>query len=423
MIRDSIQNGLLSAGARAPAGNGPPPAETGQRKQYLDSPTRRVMDNMAPYSTDFFGAQVQGLDPEDFGKTDWYEIRAADTFPSATISENSRMDDWKTIGFRRKDIGYVPWGAKLWFWKSCWLAYNPSNIGSVLGTAVVRRCNRNWKRYDYYGNILSEPFVVDKAATRANSNEYNATIALPDHYSNCVMQANPETLGFLKENTRIVMGSAVYAVRGLSDYILEYSTEEDSVRLLYFSLYFQEPTERDDMINQIADGKAFSWVIRVDGSREVGPGRDTQFTATSLRCGQTPDRPVGYQWESLSPELAVDENGVVTGLSQGLGTIRCRLKQNPDIYTDVTIAVRDARLAWATSVPGRLPVYQPVTLTVQSEPPVTWVFEGPPQNYYEAKIQGTSVTLVSYYPSGIPLKITVTGGGETLTTEILLTAR
>ena len=40
----------------------------------------------------------------------------------------------------------------------------------------------------------------------------------------------------------------------LSDYILDFSTEADSVKLLYFSLYFQQPTERDDMEQGIAGG-------------------------------------------------------------------------------------------------------------------------------------------------------------------------
>ena len=80
--------------------------------------------------------------------------------------------------------------------------------------------------------------MVERSATRANANEYNIYEGLPDHYNSCIMQANPQTLGVLQENTRLVMGGAVYAVRGLSDYIREFTEDKDSVRLLYFSLYF-----------------------------------------------------------------------------------------------------------------------------------------------------------------------------------------
>lgn len=422
-IETARKNAMLLSPPIQVAGNGPPPEETGQMKPWMDDPARRILEGMAPYATDFFGAQAQGLDPEDFWAVKWYEIRAADVFPSASISDNSRHGDWKKVVFRRRDIDYIPMGAKFWFWKNCWLAYNPENIGGAYSTAVVHRCNRVWTRYDYYGNILREPFVVERSATRANANEYNIYEGLPDHYNNCVMQANPETLGFLKENTRMVMGSAVYAVRGLSDYILEFTEDRDSVRLLYFSLYFQQPTERDDMELEIADGKTFSWVISVDGPRQIAFGASVQFSASSLRCGSPPDREVSYLWESLSDTLEVDETGKVTALAQGTGTIRCRLAQNPDLYTDTAVEVTAAGLSWASSVPQRLVCYQPLTLEVFGEKPVTWSFDGPPGNLWEANADGFTATLTAYFPSDIPLAVSVTDGENTLNVNLILTAR
>lgn len=404
----------------SPAGNGP--TDTGQEKVWMDDPSRRFLEKMAPYATNFFGAEIQGLDPEDFWAVKWYEIRAADTFPSASISENSHQGDWKTITFRRRDIDYIPSGAKVWFWKNCWLAYNPDNIGGAITTAVVRRCNMVWKRYDYYGNILTEPFVVERPSTRANANEYNIYQGLPDHYNNCVMQYNPQTMG-LRENDRLVMGQAVYAVRGLSDYIREFTEDTSSVRLLYFSLYFQQPTERDDMVLGIADGKTFSWVISVDGPRELREGQTAAFSASSLRCGQAPGREVSYLWESLSPGLTVDETGTVTAVALGEGTIRVSLEQNPSIYTDIPLTVTAGEaLVWACTVPETLPVYRELTLTVESAGDVIWDFEGP-DGLYQAAVDGKTVTLTAYFPSETPLTVTVTDGTNTLTAQLKLTAR
>lgn len=422
-ILERVHNAALLRAPPGPGGNGPKPGETGQRKAYMDDPTKRILEKMAPYATDFFGAQAQGLDPEDFWAVKWYEIRAANVFPAASISDNSRHNDWKTVVFRRRDIDYIPMGAKFWFWKNCWLAYNPENMGGAYSTAVVRRCNRVWTRYDYYGNILREPFVVERSATRANANEYNIYEGLPDHYNNCVMQANPETLGLLKENTRMVMGNAVYAVRGLSDYIREFTEDQDSIRLLYFSLYFQQPTERDDMELEIADGKAFSWVISVDGPRQIAMGAAVQFSASSLRCGSPPDQEVSYLWESLSDTLEIDESGRVTALAQGTGTIRCRLAQNPELYTDTEVEVTEAGLSWTSNVPQRLVCYQPLTLEVSSEKPVTWSFTGPPGNLWEAVAGGLTAVLTAYFPSDIPLSVSVTDGEDTLNVNLILTAR
>lgn len=421
-MRETIRNALLFTPHPAAAGNGPAPAETGQQTQWMSDPARRFMEKMAPYATDFFGAEIQGLDPEDFWKAEWYEIRAADVFPSTSISENSRHNDWKTITFRRRDLDYLPLGAKVWFWKNCWLAYNPDNIGGAYSIAAVHRCNMVWKRYDYYGNIIQEPFVVERPSTRANANEYNIYQSLPDHYSNCVMQYNPETMG-LRENDRMVMGQAVYAVRGLSNYIREFTEDEESVRLLYFSLYFQQPTERDDMELGIADGKAFSWAISVDGPRELREGQTSAFSASSIRCGQAPDREVSYLWESLSPGLTVDDTGKVTAVSLGGGMIRCSLEQNPGIYTDIPITVtsRDS-LVWACTVPETLPVCQSVTLTVESGGNVIWDFEGP-EGLYQAVVDEKTVTLTAYFPSEMLLTVTVTDGANTLTAQLKLTAR
>lgn len=418
----SVENALLLAPPPLPAGNGPTPEETGQLRQYMDGPARRFLEKMAPYATDFFGAQAQGMDPADFWAVNWYEIRAADTFPSASISDNSHQGDWKAITFRRRDIDYIPMGAKLWFWKNVWLAYNPDNMGGAITTSVVRRCNMVWKRYDYYGNILTEPFVVERPSTRANANEYNIYQGLPDHYNNCVMQVNPATID-LRENDRIAMGQAVYAVRGLSDYIREFTEDEKSVRLLYFSLYFQQPTERDDMELGIADGKTFSWVISVDGPRKMREGQTAQLTPSSIRCGQVPEKEVSYLWESLSPVLTVDETGNVTAAALGEGTVRCSLVQNPNVYTDIPIHVTvQNSLVWACTVPEKLPVYRSVTLSVESEGEVTWDFRGP-DGRFGAQVAGKSAVLTCYYPGEAPVIVTVADGENTLTAEIKLSAR
>ena len=97
-IEDTIKNAILLSPPAQLAGNGPVPGETGQLKSWMDDPARRMPEKMAPYATDFFGAQAQGLDPEDFWAEKWYEIRAADVFPSASVSDSSRHGDWKKIG-------------------------------------------------------------------------------------------------------------------------------------------------------------------------------------------------------------------------------------------------------------------------------------------------------------------------------------
>ena len=397
---------------------------TGQMRQYMAAPTRRHLEEMAKYATDYFAAEVQGLNPDKPCLKEWYEIRAADVFSSLGISSTSKMDDWKNVYFKRPDIDYVPPGTKFWFWKNVWLADNPSNTGSIAGNALVRRCNAVWNSLDYYGNIVAEPFVMVNQATKANANTDTEFMKLADNYSDCIMQANPWTLAHLKENTRIALGTGIYAVRGLSNYIREFTYENESVRLIYFSVYYQEPVETDDMTNLVADGLAFHWEIIGDAPRSVTVGQEVTITPASIRNNESPTLPVSYLWESQTPDIAsIDETGKVTALTEGQAVIRCTLEQNPNIYTDFQIEVAaQSALAWASTVPAEIPQFTNAILRVTE--PVTWSVAGGVPQSFDCTTTDTSITINCYYPVDAPVIVTATAAdGQALTATIYLTAR
>ena len=329
--------------------------------------------------------------------------------------------------FERPDIDYIRPGTKFWFWNNCWLADNPANIASVSGNALVKRCNAVWNSLDYFGNIVSEPMVITRPNTMANANTDTETMKLADSYMDCIMQANPWTIQNLKNNTRMILGTSGFAVRGLSDYIREFTDQQDSVRVLRFSLYYQEPTERDDMKHQVADGLAFSWIVNVTGPRSIQAGEHVSLVPSSIRNGEAVADTIAvtYLWSSHSPEIAtVDENGVVTGMANGQVIIRCTLKENPSIFTDTVLEVQDAPtgLHWATDVPRNIPAYQSRKLAVAGEQgPVEWSFSGPDQTCYTAQIVGAQSAISCYYPSPVPLTVSITDGTATLTAEIKLT--
>lgn len=405
------------------------PTGTGQLHQYMTDATKAELNVMAKYATNFFAVQVQGLEGDTPPSTAWYEIRVADKFSSPNISPTSRDDDWQFVYFKRPDINYIPPGTKFWFWNNTWLAENPSNIASIIGNALVKRCNAVWNSLDYYGNIVSEPMVIQQPATKANANTDTETMKLADAYIDCLMQANEWTLANLQNNTRMILGSNGFAVRGLSDYIREYTDQQDSVRLLRFSLYYQEPLENDDMVNQVADGLAFSWIINLEGPRTVAPNKKITLMPSSLRNNDpVPDtQAVTYTWESLNTDIAaVDSDGVVTGVSTGQATIQCALEQNQNISTSITIDVQEIAggLSWSIEPPTNVPAYQSRTLSVSGAVgPVTWSFSGPSESSYTASVNGAESTITCYYPSPIPLTVTVTDGQTTLTATVQLTTR
>ena len=53
--------------------------------------------------------------------------------------------------------------------------------------------------------------------------------------------------------------------------------------------------------------------------------------------------------------------------------------------------------------------------------PVEWSFSGPDQTCYTAQIVGAQSAISCYYPSPVPLTVSITDGTATLTAEIKLT--
>lgn len=405
------------------------PTGTGQLYQHIAKPTRDHVFRMAQYASDFFAAQVEGIDLTDPTAINWYRIRASENFASLNMSNTSKNDDWRVVYFERPDIDYIRPGTKFWFWNNTWLADNPSNIASVTGNALVKRCNAVWNALDYYGNIVSEPMSITKPTTTANANADTEMMNLADSYMDCIIQANEWTLANLRNNTRMILGTSGFAVRGLSDYIREFTDQQDSVRILRFSLYYQEPLETDDMENQVAGGLAFSWQINVTGPKSMQAGQSAAFTADSLRNNEPVPaaQTVTYQWASSNTEVAtVDETGLVTAVTDGQVTITCTLAENTNIYTEVQLAVQAASsgLSWASELPENVPVYQSRSISATgAQGPVSWLFSGPEENAYTVSTDGETATITCYYPSPIPLTMTVTDSITTLTAEIQLTAR
>lgn len=405
------------------------PTGTGQLYQYMANATRDHVYQMAQYASDFFAAQVEGLDSADQTTINWYRIRASENFASLNMSNTSKNDDWRVVYFERPDIDYIQPGTKFWFWNNTWLADNPSNIASVTGNGLVKRCNAVWNALDYYGNIVSEPMSITKPTTTANANTDTEMMNLADSYMDCIMQANEWTLANLRNNTRMILGTSGFAVRGLSDYIREFTDQQDSVRILRFSLYYQEPLETDDMENQVAGGLAFSWQINVTGPKSMQSGQSAAFIADSLRNNEPvpSTQTVTYQWASSNTEVAtVDETGLVTAVTDGQVTIICTLAENTNIYTEVqlTVQTESSGLSWASEFPENVPAYQSRRISVTgAQGPVLWSFSGPDKNAYTASTDSETATITCYYPSPIPLTVTVTDSITTLTAEIQLTAR
>ena len=411
--------------------NAPAGIMRGRRKQLYRDQTGDFIKKQLGFAPDMWECECEGLDGEDFFKKTKAVIRAAEMI---NANQYVSPEEYRTLIFESPKVDYVPKGAKVTFYGNVWLITGTGNIGSITGNAYARRCNAIWYRRDFYGNILAEPFVIVKPDTRANENKYSEYVVLAENYVNCIMQKNPFTEN-LRENTRIILGSSAYMVRGLNDFSEEFSESGESTRLLYFTLYRTEPNGDDDMKNKIACGADFSAEIALSGSAEMTVGGRQTVTASFVRNGETEEGdeayPLDYAWSSSDEAIAtVDDEGNVSAVGIGECEISATLKQNAELRGKLSITVTNAsaipNLAFVGAVPTSIRQSDSVTITAvyfeggkATDKKVDFAFSGA-EGCYAATVDGNSVTITAYQISGKPLTVTAYSGETRITAEINL---
>lgn len=434
-IEKSLKNAMLTCNGLVSWHNNEPLQYSGKQYQYFGSETRTFTQLYAKYSSDFVEAQMQGIDPNDPYAWQTRLIRFADIVkPTAAIQRN--FDDYKMILVADRDIEYIMPGSKIITLGSTWLVFNPLNASGSDGCSVIRRCNAVWNFYDYYGNVVSEPMVAENTRANANDSDTQNSQYITKGYFNIMCQYNEYTRQ-IDTNTRLILGTSAYRVTGYSDFEMEFTGDYNSVRLLMFTVRFDEPNDAiDDMVNHIAGGKTFSWIVSVSGPANMTTGATAQLTAQSVRNGETvmstTENPITYEWESSDESvLTVDEDGVVTAVGEGSATIRVRVAQNPNLHENyaITVTASADSVEFTTTPPEKLGAYIDTTLGaayfedgVEQSDALTWTFTGADSDSYSAVVDasGKSVTITCYGYSDTPLTVTASNGTYSASADIEL---
>lgn len=435
-ISKAIQSAKLSSGDFAVFVNPNTPTQYADRqKTYFNRVSSDFRRKKLKYASDFVKARAKGLFANDPDGWTECKIRIADVVrPSSAIQRE--FDDYKMIIMESPRIEYVPQGTLFDCMGTLWLSWNPMNISAEDGEAVIRRCRATWKHYDYYGNILFEPLIVDNPVSAASDPAYRTFVNETKGYFNITAQKNKYTTQ-LDNNSRIMLGSDVYRVTGYTDFLEEFTGDESSARLVRFTARFEEFNERiDDRLNRIAGGLEFNWTITLDGTPSLYVGNTGLLTPTSVRKGEivtsTAENPITYIWTSSNENVCtVDENGALTGIGPGLAIITCTLEQNPNIRAQMAVTVASGAGTKAVRFNGTLPdkikcleraeisasYYEDGIETAEE---VTFSFSGARQDAYAATVSGNSVRITCYNGSVKPLTITATHGTYYATIHIQL---
>lgn len=436
-IEKYVKNGLGLSGRVTGCKGNSPERYRSRQKRYFDNRTSDFIGRQAQYSSDFFEVKIQGLNVEK--PFEWRTVyaRLADIVkPSSSIKRN--FDDFKSILVSDPDIDYIPIGAKILAMGNCWLMVNPNNMsGGDGGNGMIQRCNTVWNYLDYYGNLRSEPIIVDKMLANANDMDGQINLNITKGYFNIKAQFNKATAQ-LNTNSRIILGRNAYYITGYSDFVQEFTGDYDTVRMIEFTARYDEPNaEIDDMERHVAGGKNFSWKIGVSGLPVIEKGDSALFSAVSERNGKETESterfPVSYRWESSDTDIAtVDENGLVTGVSEGNCIIRCVLSQNEEIFTDYFVAVSEAteeepKVSFLSTVPAEISAYEHVELEAayfehgeKTEETVSFEFKNADENAYTVEIDGNKAVIKCWGGSIRPLSVTASCGDYSVTKEIAL---
>ena len=323
------------------------------------------------FGSDVYRARVQGIDENDFYKWHSARIRLSQMVSHGTTQ--NIIEDWKEIKFESARVNAIGLGAKVECNGNTFIVSNPDEANGTQATAVCRRCNATWRRMDFYGNVIEEPFYWAKNQSQATANEYLDHDVIQNMYQKCVMQLNDETRD-LKVNRRMILGSSAYAVRGLVDFLQSETGDRGSTHILYFDLMVQEPIAGDDLVNGIADAEHFRITAKINGSpAETVPGEEYALSVTAVQDGMElsyedgttwgtaadgtridlGDHPLTWVWNTSDREVAVaDASGNLYAVGEGTATIRATLAQNPNVWCETTVTVKDTvegKLEWLRS--------------------------------------------------------------------------
>lgn len=423
-LQNSIKNGLLTSSrlnnvvTNAPANTSP------KWSKYNDEATAYYHE-YAPYASNVFEAEIQGLDYNNFYAWTKVHIRSSNVINPST-GENLSTS-WQDILILDREVDFLPIGAYVKYNNNTWIVYNPDNIASPTGNGIVIRCNTTYNTLDYYGNLIKTPMFYAKGTVLASSPYYMEFSATLDGYQHVIMQLN-EVTEKITNNTRIILGKSAFGMYGVSDFPEEFTGDPNSCHIFRADLRLQETVEADDLVNHVADGKYFKFNIHIGASDTMREGGTQQLTVDAYRKNEkvqsTEDAPLTYLWSSSDESVAtVDEDGIVTAIGEGYCQITCTLKENPNVTDACGINVlvsSEPYIDFTSPVPDKVKAYTTFEIAAayyeNGQPTdniVEWTLRGADENAYSYTVSGNTVTITTYAPSAQPLEVYASYGDST----------
>ena len=434
-LENNIKNGLLTSSRLKNVVTNSPANTSPMRSKYNDE-AMAYYNEYAPYASNVFEAEMQGLDYNDFYK--WTKVRLRSSNVINPSTGENLSTSWQSILILDRKVDFIPIGAYVKYNNSIWIVYNPDNIASATGNSIVIRCNTTYNTLDYYGNIVKTPMFYAKGTVLASSPYYMEYSATLDGYQHVIMQLNNVTEK-ITNNTRLILGKSAFGMYGVSDFPEEFTGDPNSCHIFRADLRLQETIEADDLVNHVADGKYFSFSIDIGGNSVMYDGEPQTLAVTARRNGEvvtsTIENPITYVWASSDETVAtVDEYGTVTPVGLGYCQITCSVKENPSITNafGFNVVERESQtyIDFITPIPDEIRSFETLNIEAayyedgqQTEDTIEYTLSRANESSYSYTVNGNILTVQTYEPSEAPLEITASCNGESVTTKIRITGR
>ena len=431
-LQNNIKNGLLTASRLNNVVTNSPANTSPKYSKYNDEATAYYHE-YAPYASNVFDAEIQGLDYNDFYKWTKVHLRSSNVINPST-GENLSTS-WQSILILDRKVDFIPIGAYVKYNNSIWIVYNPDNIASPTGNTIVIRCNTTYNTLDYYGNLVKTPMFYAKGTVLASSPYYMEFSATLDGYQHVIMQLN-EVTEQITNNTRIILGKSAFGMYGVSDFPEEFTGDPNSCHIFRADLRLQETVESDDLVNHVADGKYFSFTLDIGGNNTMIVGEPQTLSITARRNGDivqsTTENPITYVWTSSDETIAtVDEYGVVTPVSVGSCVITCSIQQNTAITSTFSFSVEEraeqSYVDFVTPIPQELRAFDSVEIEAvyyengsATDERIAYSLTNADEDSYSFDRIGNVLTINAWYPSDKPLIIWASCNGYETSASITI---
>lgn len=164
-------------------------------------------------------------------------------------------DDFKDLKFFTLDPKRIM-GERYEFENSIWITTNTDNYHYSTQSAIIRRCNNTLNYINSNGDIVREPCIVGYSIKYANI-YYNTAVEIPQGTISITLQNNENTKN-IQINDRFILGSSVFKVKNVTDYLRSDTYIFGSVPIIELEVYMDAISPDDNFDLGIAGMSKYS---------------------------------------------------------------------------------------------------------------------------------------------------------------------